>query len=162
MTSKDLLVSQMDASRWLFEQFTRDFSNEDAAFQPFEGGNHLNWMLVHLATTADWVISLLGSTPKKLSDDLHKNYGGGSQCRADDGMTRAEAWKIFSETHTRAVDFVKNFDDARLDDTAPPDVPPICQKVGHVLGLLGTHPFWHFGQLSVNRRMLKKPPAFGA
>jgi hypothetical protein len=30
-----------------------------------------------------------------------------------------------------------------------------------VFSLLGMHPLWHFGQLSVNRRLLKKPALFG-
>ena len=162
MNAKNLIINQMEAGMWHFSEFTKDFSDEDARFQPFDGGNHLNWILVHVATTQDSIISSLGGTPKKISDNLHENYGGSSKCKADDGMTKAEAWKLFTETHPRAVEFVKNFDESRLDDPAPEGAPPLFKTLGEFLGLLGTHSFWHFGQLSVNRRMLKKPPALGS
>ena len=162
MTPKHLIVNQMDACNWLFNEFTKDFSDEDAKFQPFEGGNHLNWILVHLATTQDSIISVVGNTPKQISDTLHKNYGGSSQCKADDGMTKAEAWKLFTATHARAVEFVNNFDESKYAQPAPEGSPPMFKTTGEFLGLLGTHSFWHFGQLSVNRRMLKKPKVLGS
>lgn len=161
MTPKDLILSQLGASQFLFESFTKDFSEQDAKFQPLPGGNHLNWILVHLAGTEDWVISTLTGQPKQLSEHLHKTYGGSSTCDANDGMTKAEAWKIFTQQRARTVDFIKTFPESRYNDPNPTSIQ-MFKKVGDMIGLLGTHPFWHFGQLSVNRRMLKKPPIFGA
>lgn len=161
MNLKDLVVSQLESSKWLYDKFVADFSDDDARFQPCPDGNHLNWILAHLAVSADSIMGKLAGQPPKLADQLHKDYGGGSTCRADDGMTRAEALRLFNEMHQRTVEFVKGFDASRYGDPAPEGFPPLFPNVASVIGLLGTHPFWHFGQLSVNRRMLKKPKLLG-
>ena len=161
MTAKELIINQLQTSKWLFDSFSRDFSDADAQVQPCENGNHLNWMFVHMAVSEDSMIATLTGQPKKLSESLHKSYGGGSTCKADDGMTRAEALKLFNEAHARTEEFVKNFDESRYGDMAPEGFPPLFPTVGGVIGLLGTHPFWHFGQLTVNRTMLNKPRILG-
>lgn len=161
MTPKQLVLNQFEASKFLFDSFMKDFSDADAAFQPCKGGNHLNWILVHMAVSEDDIIAKLTGQPKRLSDALHKNYGGGSECRADDGMTRAEAIKLYTESRNRTAEFVKTFDESRYDAKAPEGFPPIFPTVGAVVGLLATHPFWHIGQLTVNRKMLNKPKVLG-
>lgn len=161
MTAKDLLLSQLGTSKFLLETFTKDFSDEDARFQPFPGGNTLNWILVHLAAAEDWVVSSVTGKPKQISESLHKAYGGGEkECRADDGMTRAEAWKVFNAQRVRTEDFVRSLPEARYSEKTAAGGPQF-PTVGHLMSLVGFHPFWHFGQLTVNRRMLKKPSGFG-
>lgn len=160
MTARDLLLSEMSASLWLFENFTRDFSDEEARFQPFEGGNHLIWLLVHVAVTEDWAVSLLSGEPRRLPESLHQAFGGGRPCRPDVGMTRKEAWDILTRTRRHTEEFIRTLPESRFDEKSPAGVPPQFPTVGAFLGLIGTHPYWHFGQLSVNRRMLKKPAVF--
>ncbi len=161
MTVKELIINQLQASKWLFDSFSKDFSDADAQVQPCENGNHLNWMFVHMAVSEDSMIATLTGQPKKLSEALHKAYGGGSTCMADDGMTRAEALKLYSESLNRTLDFVKTFVESRYDDKAPAGFPPLFPTVGSVIGLLAAHPFWHIGQLTVNRQVLKKPRVLG-
>ena len=161
MTVKDLVLNQLQGSKQLFDSFAKDFSDADAQFQPGGSGNHLNWILVHMAVSEDQMMSQMSGGPKKLSESLHKSYGGGSTCKADDGMTRAEAAKLYNESHARTCEFVKNFDESRLNDKAPEGYPPNFPTMGTVLGLLGAHPYWHIGQLTVNRTLLKKPKVFG-
>ena len=107
------------------------------------------------------MVSQLSGNPRRLSETLHTNYTGGSVCKADDGMTFAEARKLYNESHIRTLEFVKNFDDSRYDAKPPEGFPPMFTNVGAVMGLLATHPFWHFGQLTVNRKMLGKPKIWG-
>lgn len=159
MTAKDIILQQLGGSQYLFENFTKDFGEQDAKYQPFPGGNHLNWILVHLACTEDWVISTLTGRPKQLSEQLHKSYGGGSPCDAFDGMTKAEAWKVFTTQRARTVDFVNSYPESDYDQAAPSGFA-MFRKKGDLVSLIGSHPFWHFGQLSVNRRMLGKPAVF--
>jgi uncharacterized damage-inducible protein DinB len=74
-------------------------------------------------------------------------------------MTKGEAWKMFSETRGRTIAFAKTFDMKRLKDPNPQG-GEMFKTVGDLVGLLGGHGFWHFGQLTVNRRMLGKPKMF--
>ena len=161
MTVKDLVINQLQGSKALFDSFSKDFTDADARFQPGGSGNHLNWILVHIAVSEDHMTSQLAGKPKRLSEDLHKAYGGGSTCKADDGMTRAEAMKLYNESHARTLDFVKNFDESRLNDKSPEGYPPMFATMGAALGLIAAHPYWHIGQLTVNRTLLKKPKVFG-
>lgn len=160
MNAKQLAVNQLQASKWLFDNFIKDFSEADARRQPCEGGNHLNWILVHLAVSEDSITASISGGPKRYAEALHKAYGGGSACKADDGMTLAEARRMYDESHARTLDFIGKLPDARLADKAPEGMPPLFPTVGAVLGLLATHPFWHFGQLTVTRAALKKPRVF--
>jgi len=161
MTPKELVLNQLEAAKWLFDSFMKDFTDTDAAFQPAGGGNHLNWILAHLAVSEDSIIAKLSGRPRRLSEALHAAYGSGSTCKSDDGMTFAEARKMYNESHARTVEFVKGFDESRYDEKAPEGMPPLFPTAGAVVGLLGTHPFWHFGQLSVNRKMLGKAKVLG-
>lgn len=160
MTVKDLVLNQLESSKWLYDKFVEDFTDEDARFMP-KGGNHLNWILAHLAVSEDSITAKLAGKPMQLSEALHKTYAGGTTCRADDGMTRAEALKLYNESHRRTCAFIKSFDESRLGDKSPEGMPPLFPTVGAVLGLLGTHPFWHFGQLTVIRNLLGKPRLLG-
>lgn len=156
MTPKDLVLNQLQSSKWLYDTFIADFSDEEARFMP-KNCNHLNWILAHLAVSEDSIISKLSGRPQQLAESLHKDYAGGSTCRADDGMTLAEARKLYDESNRRTAEYVKSFDDSRYGDKAPEGMPPLFPTAGSVLGLLGTHPFWHFGQLTVIRNLLGKP-----
>ena len=161
MTVKDLVINQLQGSKMLFDSFSKDFSDTDAQYQPGKDGNHLNWILVHIAVSEDAMTSGMAGTPKRLSEALHKAYSGGSTCKTDDGMTRAEAMKLYNESFARTCEFVKNFDESRLEEKAPAGYPELFPTMGSVLGLIGAHPFWHIGQLTVNRTLLKKPKVFG-
>ena len=160
MSANDLVVTQLNMNTALFESFTKDYTDQDASVMPCPDSPHLNWILCHVATTEDWVMSTLSGQPMKLPEKVTSVYNGGSPCKADDGMTRAEAWKMFSETRARAVAFVKSYDMSRLNDPAPKGTPPMFPTIGSLVALIGGHAFWHFGQMTVTRRMLNKPKMF--
>lgn len=159
MTAKDVLLKQLTDAQLVFENFTKDFSEEDARFQPAAGGNHLNWILMHLAVSADGILNAVTGEPKQLSEEVHKKYQGGSTCEPDDGMTRADAWKTFTDQHARTIASVKTLDESRYAEPNPTG-SEMFPTIGALVGLLAVHPFWHFGQLTVNRRMLGKPQVF--
>ncbi|MCK6482697.1 MAG: DinB family protein [Phycisphaerae bacterium] len=160
MTCKELLLSELSASQWLFENFTKDFTDDEARFQPFDGGNHVIWLIAHVAVTEDWAVNLLGGGPKRLPEPIHQAFGGGRPCRTDTSLTLKEAWDMLKRTRKHTEEFIRAMPESRLDEKSPQGAPPQFPTVGAFLGLIGTHPFWHFGQLSVNRRMLKKPAVF--
>ncbi len=160
MTPKDIVLNQYASAQWLYDTALKEMSDADCRFQPFDGANHVNWILAHLAVSEDSLISQISGQPKRYSEPLHKSYGGGSVCRADDGMTRAEAWKMYTDSAKRTVEFVKTFPESRYDEPAPETLRQMFPTVGAVIGLLGAHPYWHFGQVTYNRRALKKPMMF--
>lgn len=157
MTAKDVVLSQLRAAHWLYENFMKDMSDADMRYQPCPDGIHAVWMLMHLAVSNDRMIAGLSGQPKQMPAEIEVRYAGGSTCRADETLGKADAWKHFDAQMKRAIDFVSTFPESKYVDPAPPKMPPQFPTVGAVIGLLAAHPYWHFGQLTVNRRMLNKP-----
>ena len=158
----DVVATQLSLNQSVFEQFTSDFSDDDAKFIPTPGSPNLNWILCHLATTEDGIVSKLTGKPQTLAAELHEAYKGGSKCTPDDGMTRIEAWRLFTKTRAATIACVKEIDERRLSEPAGGGPNPMFKTMGDFVALLGAHGFWHFGQLTVIRRMLGKPARFGA
>jgi len=157
----DVVSMQLTMNQSLFEQFSNDFSEDDAKFTPAEGSPHLNWILCHLAVSADGMVAKISGKPPKLSPELHETYKGGSKCRKDDGMTKGEAWRLFTKANEATVSYIKGLDERQLaEDVSGEPMPPFKTK-GDFVALLGAHGYWHFGQLTVIRRMLGKPARFG-
>lgn len=157
----DVLSMQVNMNQSLFEQFSSDFSEEDAKVMPAEGSPHLNWILCHLAVSADQMVSKIGGGPQALSPELHAAYKGGSKCRTDDGMTKGEAWRLFTRANEATLAFIKNLDERQLTEDLPGTPMPPFKTKGDFVALLGAHGYWHFGQLTVIRRKLGKPAKFG-
>ncbi len=162
MTPKDIVLNQLTSSQWLYEQALKDLSEQDTRFQPFPGANHVNWILAHLAVSEDSIIAKIAGKPPRYSDTLQKSFGGGSTCRADDGLTKADAWKMYSEQGRLTAELVRTFPESRYDEPAPESLRQMFPTVGAVVGLIGAHPFWHLGQVTFNRRALKKPMLFSS
>jgi len=157
----DVVGTQLTLNQGVFEQFTSDFSDDDAKFIPTPGSPHLNWILCHLATTEDAIVANISGQPKALAPELHEAYKGGSVCKADDGMTKAEAWRLFTKARAATIACVRQLDERRLSEAAGGAPNPMFKTIGDFVALLGAHGFWHFGQLTVIRRMLGKPARFG-
>lgn len=76
-------------------------------------------------------------------------------------MTKAEAWKMYTEQTKLTADFLRNFPESRYGEPAPAQMREMFPTIGHVIGVFGAHPYWHFGQVTLSRRALKKPMLFG-
>ncbi len=157
MNLSTFAIQQLGTSMYLWETFTADLSEDDARFVPCAGGVHVKWMLMHVATSEDWIISKLTDGPLQLSEEHHKHYRGGSTCRVDDPMTLADCMQVFKDTRARVVACLSDLPEARYDAPSPAGTPDRFPTIASLVSLLGFHPLWHFGQLTVNRRMLGKP-----
>ncbi|MCG3138224.1 MAG: hypothetical protein HJJLKODD_02085 [Phycisphaerae bacterium] len=159
MNSKDALVYQLKTAQELFENFIKDFSEEDAHFQPGSTGNHVCWILTHLAVSADQMAGTLDGQGMKLPQELHDQFGGNSKCLKDDGMTMEQAWKHFTTTNERAITCIQNLTEESFGQPNPTG-SKMFPTIGTLVALLAAHPYWHFGQLTVNRTLLGKPRVF--
>ena len=161
MSPKEVVLNQLVMCQSLYDSAVKDLSEAEMRHQAFSGASHVNWILAHLAVSEDGMIAQLSGKPNRLSPELHKSYSGGSECRADDGLTKAEAWKLFTEQGKLTVEFIRTFPEAKYDEPSPEKLRGFVPTVGGVVGLLATHPYWHFGQVTFSRRSLKKAMLFG-
>ena len=71
---------------------------------------------------------------------------------------RGDVDKMLHEARERTVAALKDFDDAKWGDPAPEGYPKeVFSTIGSIWGVIGTHQFWHIGELTVCRKALNKP-----
>jgi hypothetical protein len=162
---KDILTSQLELGGGVLEKFTADFSDDEWLFQPGDGGCHLIWIHGHLAETQDWAVSLLTGQPRRFDQKHIDLFSGGSTIVADASKypSKATVQSMFKEAQTMTVAAIDGFDVNRWDEPAPEGAPAeFFPTAGALWNMLPLHTFWHFGQVTVARRMLGKPPGMGA
>lgn len=161
MNIKELLTSQLGAGLWLFENGLADFSDEDARVQACAGAPHAIWMLMHVASSEDAMVQGITGGSAVIPEEVRARFKSGSTPDPKDPITKDAALGYFRSVRERTLKALAEFAPADLDQPAPPGVPALFRTAGETWGLVATHPFWHFGQLSVIRRMLGKRSLFG-
>ena len=158
--AKETVKQQLQMGENLLKMFSSDFSDADGLVQPVEGGCHLIWILGHLATTQDWAVSKLTGQPNRVPQKLIDLFKGGSKVAADAKRypPRAEVEDLFRQTQAATIKALDVFDEKRWSDPSPDGVPrEYFPTAGSLWGMMGTHTFWHVGQLTDIRRRLGKP-----
>ena len=162
MSPKEIIKNQLATGDALLEMFLKDFSDDDCLRQLPEGGQNVTWIHGHLACSDDWILSKLTGSSYQISEAIHGKYKGGStvSAAASENLGRAEVEALFKEQRGRTMAAIEAADESKWNDPAPEGIPPFFPTVGSVWGMLATHLYWHFGQVTAIRRMLGKPSAF--
>ncbi len=160
VSPKVVIGHQFQGSRLLIEKFTADLTDAEYYAVPVPGGNHAAWILGHIAATEDYLTNKLAGQTLRLAPEIHTLFNGRSTCRPDAGLypKRDEIDRMFKEVRAASMQILEQFDDRRWSEPSPEGVPQaLAPTVGAAWALSGTHPFWHIGQLTVNRTALHKP-----
>lgn len=163
MNAKAVIKSQLVAGDDLIQKFTDDFTNEEFLFTLPNDGQSVMWIQGHLACTEDWVLHHLTGSPFQIPEELHGKVSFGSKpsSLAGDYPTRKQILKIFKSQRRRTLSALRKSKLREWDNPAPKEMPPVFPTVGSLWAMLGTHIYWHFGQITVIRRMHKKPAVLG-
>ncbi len=153
--STDLLAVQLGYNNYTFSKNTGDVSHDQSLIQSHSGGNCLNWVVGHLASSRDSMRGVLGLEPA-LGEGEHPVYA-----RSSEPLTEASKAEPF-EALTAA--FAKDQDDIIAAVTAltpeqlaaeapfsPASNPQ--ETVGTLLAGLVFHEAYHIGQTGVLRRI---------
>jgi hypothetical protein len=138
-------------------QLVVDVPDEQLAEQPDPGLNHPAWILGHLATVADYVVTLLGGTPA-VPDGWAALFSTGSVPSPERGLypAKADLLNAFEAAHGALAAAAAGLDEAAA--ARPNPVEGLRQRfptVGDVLAyVLTTHEAVHLGQLSAWRRVM--------
>src|SRR5713226_4752650 len=65
--------------------------------------------------------------------------------------------RLFEDQRKRVIQVLTAEDMSKWGLPAPTGLPVIFKTVGSVWGIVGTHQYWHIGQLMTIRTMLGKP-----
>lgn len=158
--AKNVIQNQLDTGMFLIEKFTADLSDQDYFHAPVASSNHTAWILGHLATSDDRMLSTITGKPHRLPKDHHELFRGGAPC--DPSPSRYPARKamdeLFRTQRAHVVEALKMADQKSWDEPCPDEnMRRFFPTVGSLWGMLGTHQFWHIGQLTVCRQSLRKP-----
>ncbi len=157
--AKEMILQQLHTGTFLFQKFTDDLLDEEYFIAPTTGGNHTAWNLGHIACVEDAIVSGICSGQPQLSKVVRDLFASGASCSVDAARypSRAEIDSLFSETRERTVSAVEELDDALWNDPPPPSFPrELFPTRGAAWSALGTHQFWHLGEVAVCRTALGK------
>lgn len=160
-TAQDVLLQQFQMGQMLIEQFIADLSEKEFFQIPSEGANHPAWILGHIATSEDSMANDILGKPKRLPESIHELFKKGTTSQADASKypTRNELVDMFKNSRANAMEALTAFDDSKWNDPSPEGwSDEFFPTNGSIWAVMGTHQFWHIGQLTVCRAALKKKP----
>ena len=158
--AKELVKQQLQMGENLLKMFSSDFSEAECLAPPVEGGCHLIWILGHVAGTQEWAVSKLTGQAVRMPPNLVELFKGGSKVSVDAKRypSRAEVEDLSRRAQAATIKALDAFDEKRWSDPSPEGVPrDYFPTAGSLWGMMGTHTFWHVGQLTDIRRRLGKP-----
>lgn len=158
---KDVVGHQLETGNFLLGKFTGDLSDAEYFIPAVEGGNHAAWILGHIAVSEDLMVSLITGSPKRLPEPMHELFRGGSACVADASKypSRSKIDDLLRTARTNTLAALAAFDEGKSNDPSPErPAKDFFPTMGSLWGMIGAHQFWHIGQLTDCRRVLKKPP----
>lgn len=165
MTSaKDIILGQLKRGQYLIETFTADFTDAEYFKPPVEGGNHVAWILGHLACTEDWAASVATKSPQRIPEATRAIFKPGNPCLPDASKypARKELDELFKNSRANLVEKLIMADVTTWDQPSPDDAPKgLMPTMAEVWSINAVHQFWHFGQLTVCRQALQKKKLLG-
>ncbi len=153
--SSDLIAVQLGYNNYTFQKNTDGVSHDESLIQPHPGGNCLNWVVGHLASSRDKLRGLLG-LPPTLGEADTPVYA-----RSSEPLTEATNAAPFDQL---TAAFAKDQDEIAAAMTAltpeqlaaPAPFSPgnnPNETVGTLLAGLVFHEAYHVGQTGVLRRI---------
>ncbi len=122
--------------------------SQEQTLIPFTaGGSHFNWLLSHLISTRDSILTALGSEPQ-WSEETRASFGVGSTAPDADNALPLERLRADLEESQRHLEHVlPTVTEAHLA------APSGRSTVGQRLEFLVWHESYHIGQTSIYRRL---------
>ncbi len=153
--STDLLAIQLGYNNYTFHKNTADVSHDASLVQPHSGGNCLNWVVGHLATSRDMTRGVLGLEPA-LGKEEHPVYARSSEPLTD--ASKAESFERLTAAFAQDQDDIGAAIAALTPEqlAAPAPFSPAKnpeETVGTLLAGLIFHEAYHIGQTGVLRRI---------
>lgn len=161
---KDVIRHQLLNSQMILEKLTRDLSDEEYFTPAVPDANHAGWILGHIAVSEDFMVGKITGTGMRLPKTTHERFNGRSQCYADPTKypARKEIDEMFRVARARTIEGLTSFNENKWGDQSPEGVPKdFFPTLGAIWSMIGTHSFWHIGQIATNRTALKKPRVLG-
>ncbi|MBI4716499.1 MAG: DinB family protein [Planctomycetes bacterium] len=158
---KDVIRGQLELGQQLINMMTKDLSDAEYFKPAAPNTNHAGWLLGHIACSEDWGMSLLCGSGMRCPKEMHDIFRGGTKCVPDASRypARTKIDEMFRDTRAAMLELLRGYDEGRWENPSPESAPrQLLPTMGAIWGLMGSHQFWHIGQLATCRSVLGKKP----
>lgn len=152
MTARDLLVQQYGAIYYMVSRNVDGLTHDDSLTSPAAaGGNTANWILGHLVSVHNAVMSLVGAPPVWDSDQLERARFDHPIRTADDAIDWDTLVERFNASRDACMAGLASLTDDALAEKMTDPFDSETTRAG-LLSLLAVHQCYHAGQLGMARR----------
>lgn len=156
---RTLLIDQLQSGESIMTKAVNDLNDREFHTRLPGRGESVNWIFGHLATNEDWFLMKLTGSAQQVSGELQEKYQADESPPADSStpiVERHDILNFFRFHRARVIEALQKTDITRWDDPAPDGLPLMFSTLGSAWGILGTHQYWHLGQIMTIRQMLAK------
>jgi hypothetical protein len=137
-------------------------SQEESLFSPEPAGNCINWVLGHVVTARNTVLTLAGGNPILTSDAAGHYRRGSAPIEAGDPVLDLGTLRgLLADSQQQLLPALVALSHEALELPVPEAIrrPPLTGSIGTALARLAFHESYHNGQLGLLRRLAGKPGA---
>ena len=146
-----------------FAKMVLDKTDDDLFFSiPYHGANHAAWVVGHLATTDEFILTTMTGAKSVLPEGWGKLFGGGSTCEAGSKKypSRKELMTAFDERRAAIEKWYTSLPDDQLHMPVEGEIAMFLPTRSALGGACGFHDGFHAAQISAARRASGLPPMF--
>lgn len=165
MSQKEGLQRQLGRVRQMTDRLIADFTKpEQWVYQVHSNCNHALWFVGHMATTDNFLLSMVAPEQARLPAGFQEKFGVGSHPTSDpaDYPPPEEVVAVMQERRDTLLHVLEAFSDQDLARSTPAGAPDFLPDFSSVFELAVWHEGLHAGQLTVVRRALGFKPVMGA
>lgn len=159
MDARGLLQSQLESGAWILIEAAAGLDADEFYERLPNAGESADWIFGHIATNEDWFLNKLTGSALEVSEELHSVYQADfpSPTVRQRVLDRDGMVELFKAQRRRVVESLAEEDTSSWDAPAPGGLPAVFPTKGSAWGILGTHQYWHIGQLMAIRSMVGEP-----
>lgn len=159
MDARGLLKSQLESGAWILTEAAAGLRADEFYERLPNAGESADWIFGHIATNEDWFLSKLIGCGIEVSEELHTVYQADFPLPTvrQHLLDREGMIGLFKAQRQRVVEALAKEDTSTWDSPAPDGLPAVFPTKGSAWGILGTHQYWHIGQLMAIRSMVGEP-----
>ncbi|MEK6674803.1 MAG: DinB family protein [Planctomycetota bacterium] len=161
---KDVVRHQLQSGSRIIDKFTSGLTDDEYFVPAIRGGGHTAWLLGHVACSEDWAASLALNGTRRIPQTVIDLFKGSAPCSPDREKfpNRRAIDDLFKQTRQATLAALEAFDERKILDPSPDAAPKdYFPTMGSIWALIGTHQFWHIGQIADCRRAMNKGSALG-
>ena len=156
---RDLALDRVTWSRNFLNALLADVADEQLFARAAHCSNHAAWVMGHMATVDDNVVSTMTDQPKRLPETFRTLFGMGSQPteRGADYPSRKELSEAMGATRQRLKEWIATLDDLTAFEPTPERMQRFAPNRIMLGVTVASHEMLHAGQLTVVRAAIGLP-----